>query len=63
MGPVIKDGQVVGASRIWRTDEYYNGPRKGETVRYIANEAYDADNPGFYISVGELMKKYPQFLR
>lgn len=60
MGPVIKDGQVIGASRIWRTDACYSGPRKGENVRYVSNETYDADNPGHYISVGELKKASPQ---
>lgn len=63
MNPVIKDGQVVGASRIWETDEYYDGPRKGEKVTYIANEAYDAGNPGPYISADKLKKMYPQFSR
>lgn len=59
--PVIRDGQVIGASRVWETDVYYDGPRKGDTVRWVANEAYDANNPGPYISLADLKKKYPQF--
>lgn len=61
MAPVIKDGQIIGAHKIWMTDKYYAGPRKDETVRYLATEVYDAANPGPYLSLGDLKKKYPQF--
>lgn len=59
--PIIKDGQVIGASKIWETDVYYAGPRKGETVRWVSNESYSASNPGSYISLTDLKKKYPKF--
>lgn len=61
MQPVIRDGQVVGASRIWQTNAFYAGEHAGKTVRGTVNEAYDPGNPGVYISVGELRQKYPQF--
>lgn len=63
MTPVIKNDQVIGAHRVWRTDTYHDGPRKGEKKRWVEVTYYDADNPGPYISVGELKKKYPQFSR
>lgn len=57
--PFIKDGKVMGASRIWENDNYYAGPKAGTTNRWVANESYDAGNPGVYISVGDLQRKYP----
>lgn len=60
-GPVIQNGQVVGASKVWETDLYYNGPNKGKTTTFVANESFDAGNPGAYISLGDLKRKYPQF--
>ncbi|MGE5418337.1 MAG: hypothetical protein ACM3UZ_16485 [Acidobacteriota bacterium] len=59
--PYIKDGKVLGASRIWENDSYYAGPKAGTNNRWVANESYDASNPGVYISVGDLKSKYPQF--
>ena len=61
MAPIIRDGQVIGASRIWQTTSYYDGPDKGKTTRHVSNEAYDPSNPGVYIYAGELKRKYPQF--
>lgn len=61
--PVVRDGQIVGASRIWHTTTYYSGAQAGKTVRSLANESYDAQHPGPYISVGELQRKYPRFIR
>lgn len=62
MKPVIRDGQVVGASKIWQTNSYYAGDLAGKTYRNVSNEAFSAANPGIYTSVGELRKKYPQFI-
>ncbi len=61
VAPYIKNGQVYGASRIIETDVYYDGPRKGETVTFVSNEAYDASNHGVYIYADDLRRKYPQF--
>ena len=61
MQPFIRDGQVYGASRIWQTNVFYAGEHQGRTVRQTVNEAYDPNNPGPYISLGELRRKYPQF--
>ncbi|MFO7636186.1 MAG: hypothetical protein R6W96_02650 [Clostridia bacterium] len=58
--PEIRGGQIVGASRIWLTETYYTGPQAGTTKRWLGNEAYDADNPGLYITTDELKRLYPE---
>ena len=59
--PFIKNGQVFGAHVIWGTNTYYAGDLKGQSFRNTVNSYADAQNPGPYLTLGELRAQYPQF--
>jgi hypothetical protein len=55
--PYIKDGSVMGASRIIATKTYPSGT----SDTWISSETFSAQNPGAYLTVAQLRAKYPQF--
>ncbi len=57
--PYIKDGNVMGASRIVSTKTFTAG---GSTT-WVSSETFDAQNPGVFMTTAQLRAKYPQFAK
>jgi hypothetical protein len=57
--PYIKDGNVMGASKIISTKTY---PAGGSDT-WVSSETFSAQNPGAYMTLAQLRAKYPQFAK
>jgi hypothetical protein len=59
VSPYIKDGNVMGASRIIATKVY---PAGGSDT-WVSSETFGAASPGVFMTVAQLRAKYPQFAK
>lgn len=62
MPPTIKGGNVVGSHQIMQHKVFNDkSEHKGRTINQSVNTFYSPENPGVYLSLGQLRSKYPQF--
>ncbi len=62
MGPVIRNGSVVGAQVIMQKKVFNDkSEHRGRTVEQSVSTWFSEENPGTYMSLGQLRAKYPQF--
>ena len=60
--PSIKNGMIVGSHQIWQKKVFNNkSEHNGRTVEQSVSTFYDPANPGVYLSIADLKRKYPQF--
>jgi hypothetical protein len=61
-GPYIKDGAVMGANVIMlRRVLNDKSDQPGRVIEQSVSTWFSPDNPGTYMSLGQLRQKYPQF--
>ncbi len=61
-GPYIKDGAVMGANEIMlRRVLNDKSDQPGRVIEQSVSSWYSPENPGIYMSLGQLRQKYPIF--